>query len=104
MRSAPARPDDFVYLNPPYAGLPRGGHCYHAGGFGDQDHQCVAALMRLLDRRGCHVMASNSDSPATRELYRGFDIQTAVVPRHVGGHASRRQPAKEIIVRNYGYP
>jgi len=96
-----ARGGDFVYLDPPYAGLCQGGHAYNSGGFSEDDQKRVAALMRLLDSRGCFVMASNSDSPLTRQLYQGFDIQTALVGRRVGGHVSRRQSAREIIVRNY---
>lgn len=80
-----ARARDFIYLDPPYAGLCQGGHSYNPGGFSDNDQKRVAALMRILDRRGCFVMASNSDSLLARQLYQGFDIQTALVRRHVGG-------------------
>ena len=95
---------DFIYLDPPYAaGLRRAkSFKYQADGFDDADQRRVADLFRLLDRRGCFVMASNADCALTRELYRGYDIEAMTVPRRIGGAEKSRGRAAEIVVRNYG--
>jgi DNA adenine methylase len=100
-----ARAGDFVYLDPPYvAGLRGGGGFthYQREGFDEDDERRVADLVRALDQRGCFVMLSSADTRAIRALYRGYRIESFAVPRRVGGHAGRRGPAGEIVVRNYG--
>ncbi len=101
--AARVRPGDFVYLDPPYAvGLNDGEvFNYQAGGFGEGEQRRVAELCRLLDRRGCLVMATNSDCPLTRQLYAGFAIEALSVGRRIGGSQGRRGRAAEIVVRNY---
>ena len=99
-----ARRGDFVYLDPPYVSGLRGDKgfvSYQADGFGEADAQRVAQLFEQLDRQGCKVMLSNPDTAVTRAHYRGFRIESLTVRRQVGGHADRRSPAREIIVRNY---
>jgi len=98
-----ARAGDFVYLDPPYPeGLNRGrSFKYQALGFGPEDQIRVAALFRLLDARGCLVMASNADTPLTRQAYAGYEVQGFTVARGIGGSQARRGRAAEIVVRNY---
>jgi DNA adenine methylase len=99
-----ARPGDFVYLDPPYPRGLRGAPdpvAYQAGGFSDDEHRRVAALVRDLDRRGVQVMVSNSDCPLTRELFAGLRIDSLSVRRNVGGHSERRGDTRELVVRNY---
>ena len=98
-----AEPRDFLYIDPPYAkGLRDGRNFdYQARGFGEQGQRRVAELVRALDRRGCFVMASNSDCDSTRELYRGFHIERLSIERRVGGNLKARGETWEIVVRNY---
>ena len=100
-----ARPGDFVYLDPPY---PRGLRgevfdpvAYQAGGFGEAEHRRVAALVHLLDQRGCLFMLSNSDCELTRVLFAGFRIDRLAIRRQLSGHVDRHGIARELVVTNY---
>lgn len=99
-----ARAGDLVYLDPPYPvglGEESPSFSYQAEGFGHEDQLRVAALFRLLDARGCLVMASNADTPLTRQAYAGFEVESFTVARGIGGSRTRRGRAAEIVVRNY---
>jgi hypothetical protein len=88
---------------PPYAAALRDGEAfkYQADGFGEAEQRRVAELFRLLDRRGCLVMASNADCQLTRQVYAGLEIDALSVRRRIGGRQERRGHAAEIVVRNY---
>lgn len=97
-----ARAKDFVYLDPPYdVPLGRQKLKYQRGGFSEGDQRRVADVMRELDERGCFVLASNSDTPLVRRLYRGFKLSSLVVARQVGGLQSTRARVGELLIRNY---
>jgi DNA adenine methylase len=98
-----ARAGDFVYLDPPYpVGLNEAKPLkYQAGGFGEEEQRRVAALFRVLTGRGCLVMASNADTPLTRQLNEGFEVVALSVARGIGGRGARRGRAAEVLVRNY---
>ncbi len=98
--AAEARRGDFAYLDPPYVASGQTFN-YQARAFGEAEQRRVAGVFRRLDARGCLVMASNADCELTREIYAGFEVEALSVGRRVGGHAGRRQSAKEIVVRNY---
>lgn len=93
---------DFVYMDPPY--LQAGDHDftnYTPGGFDYADHVELAKACRALHERGAKFMLSNSDTPATRELYAGFRIEAVTGRNSVGAAAESRKDRLEIIVRNY---
>lgn len=101
--AARARAGDLVYLDPPYpVGLRASiSFEYQAGGFDEGEQRRVAAIFRALDERGCLIMASNADTPLTRQLYAGFEVVSLSVTREIGGRKSRHGLAAEIVVRNY---
>jgi DNA adenine methylase len=75
-----AKPGDLVYLDPPYvpASDTSSFVAYTAAGFQDAMHARVADVFRELASRCVYVVASNSDTERTRELYRGFrTVETA---------------------------
>lgn len=67
-------PGDFVFLDPPYLPDPAGGSFvdYNKDGFAMQDHEDVVRLALEARDRGAYVMATNNDSPLTREMWSGF--------------------------------
>lgn len=97
------RSGDFVYLDPPYPEGLNGGKSfsYHTGGFTEADQRRLARHVALLDRRGVLFMLSNADTPLVRDLYGSFNVEFILVNRRVGGHATRRGMATEVVVRNY---
>jgi len=98
-----ARRGDFVYFDPPYVPLTRTANftSYTSGAFDESDQQRLATLMRDLGRRGVRCMLSNSDTPFTRELYAGLNIDAVLAPRAISRNAETRRPVSELIVRNY---
>lgn len=70
----PVQAGDFVFFDPPYVPDAVSGDftSYSKEGFGREDHVRTAEAARMLAERGAYVMATNNDSPWTRELYNGF--------------------------------
>lgn len=70
----PVQAGDFVFLDPPYIPDSMGGSfvSYAKEGFLKEDHERTARLARELASRDAFVMATNNDTPWTRELYEGF--------------------------------
>ncbi len=98
-----AGPGTFVYLDPPYHPLSSTARftAYTKDGFTEDDQRRLAELFRELDRRGCLLMLSNSDTPLIRELYAGYDIQVVYARRAINCRADGRGPISELVIRNY---
>ncbi|MCL5035511.1 MAG: Dam family site-specific DNA-(adenine-N6)-methyltransferase [Chloroflexi bacterium] len=94
---------DFVYMDPPYfpvsetAGFTR----YTAGTFTEEDHARLAVMYRELDRRGCFLMLSNSDTGRIRELYSGYKIVEMEGRRNINSRADGRGAVSELVILNY---
>lgn len=98
-RADRADPGDVVYLDPPYVPESKtASFTGYWGKWGDEEHEYVAALFRRLASRGVHVLASNSDTPRTRELYSGFETRTLYRSNSVNSKASARGGKTEILV------
>lgn len=100
---AEAGASDFVYLDPPYVPLTPTANFtrYTPGQFRPADQDRLAAVVRDLDARGVFVLLSNSDTPAVRDLYRGFRVTTVYAPRNINSKAGGRQPIAELAIANY---
>jgi DNA adenine methylase len=98
-----AREGDFVYLDPPFQPLSATAHFvdYTKNGFGERDQVELAQVFRELDKKGCKVLLSNSDTPLTRKLYSGFDLKKIHVLRAINCRGSGRTGYREILVSNY---
>lgn len=99
-----AGPGDFVYFDPPYMPLNETSSftSYSAGGFSREDQARLAATFKVLDRRGCTLMLSNSNHDYIRKLYREFDIKEVKARRYINSRADGRGPITELVIRNYG--
>ncbi|OAT87150.1 DNA adenine methylase [Desulfotomaculum copahuensis] len=98
-----AGPEAFVYLDPPYHPLSGTARftSYTADCFGEKDQRRLAEVFRELDRRGCRVMLSNSDTEFVRELYPAYNITTVMARRAINCRADGRGLITELVVRNY---
>jgi DNA adenine methylase len=100
-----AREDDFIYLDPPYrpTSITANFTSYTRDGFGDKDQIALFEAFKKLDRKGCKVMLSNSDTPFVRELYCDFKEYTNQVSalRAINSKATRRKGHTELLVPNY---
>jgi DNA adenine methylase len=55
----------------------------------------------VLDRKGCALILSNSDTPELKALYKGFHIRQIQAPRAVGASAESRGSVGELVITNY---
>lgn len=97
-----AKKNDFVYFDPPYH--PRSSTSYFTAytreSFGEADQRELAEVYRALDKKGCLLMLSNSDTPLIRELYADFCIREVSARRLINSKADRRGPICELVVVN----
>lgn len=95
-----ARGDDLVYLDPPYvpATATSSFTSYTSGGFGLKEQERLAMTFRDLVHRDVWVIASNSDTPTVRELYRGFEIIPLQARRSINSKGDKRGPVGEVLI------
>lgn len=98
-----ARAGDFVYCDPPYVPLSATANftSYSAASFGEDEQRRLAEVFAALDRQGCRVMLSNSDTPLVRQLYRAFRIETVSARRNINSMRHKRGAVSEVVVLNY---
>lgn len=93
---------DWVFLDPPY--LPEGGFAdfkrYTAGQFHDADHERLAAEMLDASRRGVLLTMTNSDTDATRRIYRDFTATRMATRRDINLRAAARA-SSDLVITNY---
>lgn len=94
---------DFVFIDPPYVPIDETANftSYTAGGFSDADQVRLAEGVRRAERRGVKVAVANSDTPRTRELYQGLDIQVVHAARSINRDGDGRGLVPEILVRTW---
>lgn len=97
-----AKKDDFVYFDPPYYPLKKESFTtYSKDKFLEDEQKKLAEVFRELDKRGCKVMLSNSDTEFIRELYKDFNIETVRATRRINSKADGRGEINEVVVVNY---
>jgi DNA adenine methylase len=97
------RAGDFVYLDPPYHPVSEYSDFkrYTKEQFRHRDHVELADVFRVLDKRGCFLVLSNSHQPEMIRLYDQFRIMTVAAPRFINCKGNGRGPIREIIVSNF---
>jgi DNA adenine methylase len=97
-----ARRGDLIYFDPPYH--PRSATAYFTSytrdAFAEKDQRALAKVYRELDRRGCLLMLSNSDTPLIRELYKDFALRQVSARRLINSRADRRGAISELVILN----
>jgi DNA adenine methylase len=97
------RPNDFVYFDPPYQPLSKTSSftAYTSDKFDDKEQERLARVYRDLDRRGCYVMLSNSNTPLIRKLYAGFHVIEIQASRAINCKPEGRGKIIELLITNY---
>ncbi len=108
-RSAVSRANrgDMVYFDPPYIPLTRTASfsSYSKEGFGIEDHEELASVIRDLTRRGIYVLFSNSDTPLTRKIFRNdLTLRRLLMRRSMSAKGDNRDDVYEILGMNYRHP
>lgn len=98
-----ARSEDFIYFDPPYYPVREGKSFtkYSKNDFSKTDHEKLAEIFQKLDKLGCKVMLSNSDTEFIRRLYKNYNVNTVQAKRLINCDASHRGKINEIVVTNY---
>ena len=97
-----ATKNDLVYFDPPYYPLtPTASFTsYSEFEFLDKEQEELFEVFYKLDKKGCNVVHSNSDTNFIKELYSKFDIQNIQANRFINSKSSGRGKISEVLVRN----
>ncbi len=98
-----AKKEDFIYFDPPYQPLNKTSSftSYTKNPFREDNQKKLCKIFKELDRIGCKVMLSNSDTSFIRKLYKGFRIEVVLAKRAINCKASGRGEIKELVILNY---
>jgi DNA adenine methylase len=98
-----AESGDFIYMDPPYAVDPSSPSFtgFTREGFTEPDQRSLAKKFRELDKKGCYVMLSNSETRLTRELYAGYARTPVSVNRMINCVGENRTGFRELVILNY---
>jgi len=97
-----ATKDDLVYFDPPYYPLtPTASFTsYSEFEFLDREQEELFETFYVLNKKGCNVVHSNSDTDFIKKLYKNFDIQNIQANRFINSKSSGRGKISEVLVRN----
>ncbi len=97
-----AKKGDFIYFDPPYYPLKRDSFTtYTKDNFLEKEQEKLAEVFRELDKRGCKVMLSNSDSDFIKNLYKEYNIKFVKARRMINCDATKRGKINEVVITNY---
>lgn len=102
-----AKNGDFIYFDPPYYPLSDTSSftSYHKDDFLEKEQRQLSKVFQKLDKRGCHVMLSNSDAPLIYKLYRKYEkegyLHLVKAKRMINCDAKGRKAISEVLVTNY---
>ena len=100
-----ARRGDLVYFDPPYQPVSATARftSYTDRNFTDEDLHRLAGLCRRLDRKGCRVLLSNSDSGQVAEMFSGgpWTVSRIRANRFINSDSRKRTGHYELLIKNY---
>ncbi|MFQ5976436.1 MAG: DNA adenine methylase, partial [Candidatus Hydrothermarchaeales archaeon] len=94
---------DFVYFDPPYYPLSSTANFtgYTPHNFLEEEQTRLADVYRKLNKKGCLLMESNSDTKLINELYEGFKKEIVKARRMINSDATKRGAINEVLILNY---
>ncbi|HJX51083.1 MAG TPA: DNA adenine methylase [Candidatus Nanoarchaeia archaeon] len=95
--------NSFVYFDPPYYPLKKGKSftTYTKGNFLEKEQKQLKEVFSKLDKKGCKVMLSNSDTDFIKGVYKNYNIRFVNANRMINCDGKGRGKIKEIVVTNY---
>lgn len=97
-----AKEGDFIYFDPPYYPLKKESFTtYTKDKFLEEEQNKLAELFKELDKRGCKVMLSNSDTEFIKNLYKEYNIHIVKATRMINCDATKRGKINEVVITNY---
>ena len=101
-----AKKGDFVYFDPPYFPVSKTASftSYTKEAFLEREQIELRDTFLELNKKGCFVMLSNSDTPFINQIYsgsKGVRITKVEAGRAINSKASGRGKITEVLVTNY---
>lgn len=98
-----AKKGDFVYLDPPYFPISEYSDFtrYTKEKFYQADQERLKVMFDSLNKKGCKVMLSNSNSDFIKNLYDSYHIHTVYSGRTLNSKKDRRGKISELVITNY---
>jgi DNA adenine methylase len=98
-----AKSNDFIYFDPPYYPLNKTSNftSYTKDAFLEDEQEKLADAFRQLDKKGCIIMLSNSDTKFIKKLYKGYRIEPVRANRFINCVGDKRGPINELVILNY---
>lgn len=98
-----ASKNDFVYFDPPYYPLtPTSSFTsYSEFAFLDKEQIELFEVFKKLDKKGCKIAHSNSDTDFIKDLHFEFSIINIQANRFINSKSSGRGKISEVLIRNY---
>lgn len=99
-----ARKDDLVYFDPPYQPVSKTANftSYTKCEFTYDDLKRLADLCQKLDKKGCKVLLSNSNTKEVRKLFSSsWKIVEIEANRAINSNSKKRTGHTELFIKNY---
>ena len=98
-----AKKGNFIYLDPPYHPLKgsKSFTTYTKGNFLENEQKKLKEVFDKLDKKGCKVMLSNSNTKFIKELYKDYNIKFVKATRMINSDSTKRGKIKEVVITNY---
>jgi len=98
-----ATKEAFIYFDPPYYPLTKTSRftAYTKDVFLESAQEKLAEVFKELDKRGCKLMLSNSDTEFIKKLYFDFKINFVSAKRMINSKSEGRGAISEIVITNY---
>ena len=98
-----AKKGDFIYFDPPYYPLNKGKSftTYTKDNFLEKEQIELAETFKKLDKKGCKVMLSNSDTEFIKSLYKDYNVAFVKATRMINCNGQDRGKINEVVVTNY---
>jgi DNA adenine methylase len=103
-----AKKGDFVYFDPPYFPVSKTASftSYSNDVFLQNEQEELGDAFAELNRRGCYVMLSNSDTPMIHSLFKplkkdGISINMVQAGRNINSDSNKRGKVLEVLITNY---
>jgi DNA adenine methylase len=96
-------PEDYVYLDPPYAPEKTTSFVgYTENGFGIENHNNLFTLLHELTKKNIKFMMSNADVSLVRENFKEDKYKTnSIMCKRSINSKNPEAKAKEVIIKNY---
>jgi len=101
-----AKKGDFIYFDPPYYPVNKTSSftSYTKEAFLEKEQIELRDVVIELNKRGCFVMLSNSDTPFINQIYsniKGIYINKVKAKRTINSKSSGRGEIYEVLITNY---